>query len=203
MESYFGSPWDFGTGFGVAPSFAPGAIQPVQPQLPGWPGVGFGDNPDPAGQFAAGLAAQGIRPQQFFSDPSIAQDIFKPSMTPSPWDATPVSTPGGPPVTLPQGGAPLQAGGPVAEAQAAGTPQQAEMAKGRTPAEKFVETLKGAKMPTPPTPQKVGTPPPPRPHGQVKAGELLSLLLAQQPAGAQAGLKLPPTLGTSLAGMFR
>lgn len=197
MESFFGNPWDFGTGFTQPPTFAPGTgTMPVQPQF-GLPEA-----------FANGMAAQGIRPQQFFQNPEVARDVIQPpapQAAESPWDATPVSMPGGAaaplvpnnPAVQPNAQTPLGT-----DASAAGSPMDATK-KEKPFGEKLAETLKGVKMPVPPTPQKVGTPGAPHPSGSIKTGELLSMLLSMQPGGAQQGMQLPQTLGSALQGVYR
>lgn len=186
MESFFGSPWDFGTGFAPQQSFMPGTMnQPVMPQV------------DFAGQMAQGLASQGIRPQQFFSNPAVAQDLFQPPAAgTNPWDATPVGTPGGSPTPLPMPAS------PQAESALAAAPGQVGAAKEKTMSEKFAEGLRGVKMPAKPEVQKVSTPALRQQASTVKPGELLALLLGMQPGGgAAAGVH--PSLGGALQGMFR
>lgn len=198
MESFFGgSPWDFGTGFLQPPTFGAGGSLPVMPQT------------DLAQGFAQQIAAQGIRPDQFMANPGAAMQNMQPQGTPSsagsnPWDPTPVDTPGGPPVSL--GGRTsenpnIQTDDP-AQASAEGTPADAAAGKQKGWGEKLAETLKGVKAPTPPTPQTVRTPSAPDNRHTIKAGELLSMLLSMQTPSAQAGLKLPSTLGAAAKGIF-
>ncbi len=202
MESYFGSPWDFGTGYSQPPTFGIGGGMPVQPQT------------DLSQLFAGGLAAKGIRPDQFFQDPQAAAQAIQPQggAGSNPWDATPVDMPGGPPVSVPgqpSSGAPpsptlganpnIQAE-EAASANAEGNSDQQQEAKKKSFGDKLAETLKGVKMPVPPAPQKVSSPNAPKVE-QIKGGELLSLLLGLQ-SGATAGLKPPLTLNNSLKGAF-
>lgn len=187
-----GNPWDFGTGFTQPPTFMPGAAtMPVMPQV------------DLAEQFAAGMASRGIRPQQFFADPSVALPP-QPAASPNVWDPTPVDTPGGNPVSMPgQPSSQMPLSPAATDASATGTEGEAAAGKQKSFGDKLQEGLRGVKAPTPPAAQTVRSPGAPEPKGQIKTGELLSLLLAMQPAGAQAGLKLPPTLGASLQGAYR
>lgn len=185
-----GNPWDFGTGFTAPPSFGAGNSMPVMPQT------------DLAAQMAQGMAMRGIRPQQFFADPSVAVPQ-PPTVSPNVWDPSPVDMPGGNPASIPgQPRTQMPLTMPGAEASATGTPGEAKKAGGSF-GDKLQEGLRGVKAPTPPAPQQVRTPGAPEPKGQIKTGELLALLLAMQPAGAQAGLKLPPTLGASLQGAYK
>jgi len=198
------SPWDFGTGFQVPQSFVPGAMnQPVAPPV------------DLAKDMAMGLAQSGIRPGQFMANPAIAAPVLAPPVTPTmnnAWDATPVSMPGGPKVDLPDQqpmSAPAAANPNVqadeaTEASAGGTPGEAKKAGEKTMAERLTESLKGVRPPTPPTPQTVRTPAAPQ-LGAIKSGELLALLAALGQGGGQAGaggLKVTPTLGATMKGMY-
>lgn len=208
MESYFGAnPWDFGTGFTQPPSFDPGNSMPVQPQVPAWPGAGWTDNPDPAGQFAAGMAKQGIRPEQFMQDPQGAVQKLQPpgGAGTNPWDATAPPSPAASP-QMPSATASLDeraygASPTATDASAAASPADAKGAKG-TFGDKLAETLKGVKAPPLPTPQTVRTPSSPDNRHSIKAGELMQMLLAMQPPSGNVGLKLPSTLGTAVKGTF-
>ena len=210
------SPWDFGTGYNPQQSFIPGTMnQPVPPPV---------DLPQ---QMAASLAQSGIRPSQFMANPAIAAPVLAPPVTPTmnnSWDPSPVSTPGGGPVSLPQvmrpnlpnqqtmsfgaqdtEGANSPAAGPMmapgaAEASAGGSPEEAKAGSERTAAQKLVEGLRGVRMPTPPTPQTIRSPALPQ-HAAIKSGELMALLAALG-GTAQGRQGLPATLGASLKGQF-
>lgn len=190
MEWMVGSPWDFGTG---------NALQLGMGGMPAAPPV------DLASIMAQGMASKGIRPEQFFSNPTVAQEALQPPPPmQSEWDPTPVAMPEGPAMRpmmpqAPTNATPLPTG--AAEASAAGSPAEKKAAGEKSMSEKFAEGLKGVKAPTPPAAQTVKTPSAPEPKGTIKTGELLSLLLTLGPS-MDAGLKLPPTLGQSLKGVY-
>ena len=200
MESFFGSPWDFGTGF-TAPFGTGGeSFLPQMPQM------------DLPSMFANGLAAQGIRPAQFFANPQLGASVLNPSpQQPNVWDPTPVATPGGEPTMLP--GTPGRGPNPNVQtddigggASAEGSEEERRRAGRETMADRFAKGLRGVRMPEPPKPQTVRTPDAPRPGAAIKSGEILQLLLAAMQgggAGGAAGLKLPATLGGALQGAFR
>jgi len=201
-----GSPWDFGLGFN----------QPF--------GFGLSGPPTPPPVDLSGMASsfaqQGIRPDQFMANPQAAVAAAAPPPAPTAtdnaWDPRPdVPIPGASRSTaLPLSQAPVSqtSGQPIATAadatatplaadtSAAGTTPDLKAAKEKSFADRLSETLRGVKMPTPPTPQTIRTPSVPEPKGNVKAGQLLAMLLNAAPQGAQAGLKLPPTLTGAIGG---
>jgi hypothetical protein len=200
---------DYGTGFGQPFTQTPGVNQPMMPWTGGFPGQDLGD---PAASFAAGLAARGIRPQQFLQNPQAAARSMAPALPPpmqNDWDPTPVATPGGAAVTLPGRGAtvtpsdasvtlnvdPAKPAGEAAEASAAAKPED----KGGDMAKRITDALRGVRMPTPPQPQTIRTPQAPQPHAvnAIKGGQLLALLqsLGVNPAAAKI-----PALGGMLRG---
>lgn len=196
MESMFGSPWDFGTGFMQPPSFGSGNSMPVMPQ------------PDLTQMFAQGMAAQGIRPQQFLQNPQAAIQAVAPEPSmgagANPWDPTPVDMPGGKPVSLASAAAPMgnpniQTDDPL-QAQAGGAPAEVAGAKEKTIGEKLQESLKGVQAPKPPEVQKVGTPSAPQPNANIKAGELLQMILGL--SGQVPQKIVPPSLNASMKGAF-
>lgn len=196
--SNFGNPWEMGTGFAQPQSFMPGTMnQPVMPQM------------DLPSMFANGLAAQGIRPQQFFQNPEAAMQSIMPSPEqPNVWDPTPV--PGSPqPPMMPGGNNYAGAGNSpnlqADDAQAGGASRDMKTAKEGTIADRLVAGLRGMQGPTaPPQPQMMQAaraPAPPDARGRVEAGELLKLLLAANAGPATRAL--PPTLGAALQGIAR
>lgn len=198
--SGFGSPWDFGTGMQSPQFFGPGGNNmPVAPQV------------DLAAQMAHGLASAGIRPGQFFANPSAAAPILQPpGGTPegNAWDPTPVDMPGGAPVTLnSRVGAGQPSYTPAEESastqgmDASATGTSGDKAGGKSSFDKFAEGLRGVQAPKPPDVVKPSTPGIVPPRGDIKTGELLALLMGMQPQGGTPGLKLPPTLGASLKGV--
>jgi hypothetical protein len=191
MENYFsnfGNPWEVGTGFLGGTGM--GGTQPLatMPQL------------DLPTMFANGLAAQGIRPSQFFANPEIARDIVSPPPMQNPWDATPDT---GPP-SMPWSRDVAQHT-QTDDAQASAE-NDLKTAKEGTIADKFASALRGVKMPEAPprpeTPKIERSPSAPAPPGARGVGqsELLQFILAAL-KGQQAAPRQLPTLGASLRGI--
>lgn len=195
--SNFGNPWEMGTGFAQPQSFMPGTMnQPVMPQM------------DLPSMFANGLAAQGIRPQQFFQNPEAAMQSIMPSPEqPNVWDPTPVPGPPMMPGTRDVAGNPNVQTDDASGAQAGGASGDMQRAKQGTIADRLTAGLRGLQGPTaPPKPemmQAARAPAPPDARGRVEAGELLKLLLAANAGPAMAPRALPPTLGAALQGIAR
>lgn len=194
MDSFFGSsPWDFGTG--VMGATGLGGTQPIPTPPP----------TDLAQTLAGSLAAQGIRPDQFMANPQgVAQALQAPAAASggaggagaSPWDPTPVSVPGGPPVQLP--GQPQTQGNPNVPtdgALAAAAPADAAAAQ-KPFGTRLAETLKGITPPKPPVPQTVRTPEMPRTANNVKSGALMAALMGLSPQAQNVAV--PLALGRSI-----
>lgn len=193
MEGFM-SPFDFGSA----------SFMPQMPDVAagggifgGAPAMGAGGQPDLPSMAAASLGMQGIRPDQFLRDPSLLQATAPatlpslgtslmpggPNTSTGAWDATPVSSPGGPEVK--PTGAPLDIRSDAQKSQDASSGGDAMAAGGKADkqgdmAKKITDTLRAVTMPKPPAPQTIRTPAPAAPHAPqaVKSGQLLALLQA-------------------------